>query len=477
MNEEAFANNRLHQILPSREGQTLRRIAEKVRAAGGRLWLVGGAVRDGLRGNPSLDLDAEVYGLTAEKLEAVLLSVGPCSLVGRAFAVWKMKGLSLDVALPRRERAHGRGHRDFTIEADPHLSLSEASRRRDFTINAILWDPLSGELADPTGGLADLEARVLRHTSPQFSEDPLRVLRAMQFAARFDLAVAPGTLDLCRRLSQDDLPPERLFEEWRKLIVAGRLPSRGLRFLREAGWIRFYPELAALIDCPQDPLWHPEGDVWEHTLHSLDAFAAHRTGDAREDLIVGLAVLCHDLGKPATTVFERGHWRSPNHESEGEGPTRSFLARLTREQALVEAVVDLVLTHMRPHQLHDARASDAAVRRLAMKIGRIDRLVRVAEADARGRPPQVVADYAPGQWLLERAQALTLANNKPQPIIRGRDLLQLGMKPGPKMGDLLQRLFEAQLDGKFDSRTDGLIVARELLASISTFSDEQGAFN
>lgn len=462
-----FVKNQLHTILPTREGQTLRRIAEKARDAGGRLWLVGGAVRDGLRGNPGLDLDAEVYGLDAEKLETLLLSVGPCDLVGRSFAVWKMKGISLDVSLPRRERAHGTGHRDFTIEADPHLSLEEAARRRDFTINAILWDPLGGELADPTGGLADIRAGILRHTSPQFSEDPLRVLRAMQFIARFKLTVAPATLALCRELTQEALPPERLFEEWRKLIVAGRQPSRGLRFLREIGWLRFYPELEALVDCPQDPVWHPEGDVWEHTLHSLDAYAATRTGDAREDLIIGLAVLCHDFGKPATTVFERGHWRSPNHESVGEGPARAFLARLTREQALVKAIVDLVVTHMRPHQLHEARASDSAVRRLAMRIGRIDRLVRVAEADARGRPPQAVPHYAPGAWLLERAHALTLADDKPSPLIRGRDLMKLGVKAGPGMGQILHRLFEAQLDGRFETFDQGLEYARKLVRETS----------
>jgi len=449
--------------LPPRERQTLTRLAQQIHQAGGRLWLVGGAVRDALRGEPVPDLDAEIYGIPEQQLEKILKKVGPCDLVGRSFAVWKMKGLPLDISLPRRERAYGPGHKDFTIEADPFLSIAEAARRRDFTINALHWDPLNGELADPTGGLSDLKAGILRHTSPQFSEDPLRVLRAMQFVARFDLTVAPETAELCRALTPHDLPPERLFEEWRKLLVSGKRPSLGLSFLKDVDWIRYFPELAELIDCPQDPQWHPEGDVWEHTLHCLDAFAERRIGEPREDLIVGLGVLCHDLGKPATTVFWDGRWRSPQHEAVGEQPTRSFLARLTRETALIESVVDLVVTHMRPYQLYQAGAGDAAVRRLAVRVGRIDRLVRVAEADARGRPPEKVETFAAGEWLLERAEALALADRQPEPIVRGRHLASLGMPPGPAMGELIKELFELQLDGIFSDLESGLSLARQKL--------------
>lgn len=466
-------NRQIGTTIPPRLRQRIESLAQAVAAAGGRLWIVGGAVRDALRGEPSPDYDAEVYGIPEEELEKLLRRVGRVDLVGRSFAVWKMKGMPLDVALPRRERADGPGHKDFTIEADPFLSLELAARRRDFTINALLWDPLNDELADPTGGLADLESGLLRHTSDQFAEDPLRVLRAMQFVARFELSVAPETLELCRSLTPSNLPPERLFEEWRKLIVAGRRPSLGLRFLRDVGWLRFFPELEALIDCPQDPQWHPEGNVWEHTAHCMDAFARSRIGDAREDLIVGLAVLCHDLGKPATTALIDGRWRAPRHEAEGEHPTRSFLARLTRETALIEAVVDLVTTHMRPHQLYVAGAGDGAVRRLAVRVGRIDRLVRVAEADARGRPPEVVETFPAGEWLLQRAKALTLADRQPEPLVKGRHLMPLGVKPSREMGQLIKELFELQLDGVFSDLESGLQIARQRLPPGTSEPDSQ----
>jgi tRNA nucleotidyltransferase (CCA-adding enzyme) len=452
---------------PERERNLVLALAQAVGSAGGRLFAVGGAVRDPLRGTPVGDLDVEVYGLSPDQLEGILKRHAPADLVGRAFAVWKLRGVDVDVALPRQEVATGRGHRDFEIKVDPNLPLPVAARRRDFTINALLWDPLQEELVDPTGGGADLRRGVLRHTSPQFAEDPLRVLRAMQFAARFDFEVAPETISLCRELTPNALPAERLFEEWRKLLVHGKRPSRGLHFLRECDWVRFFPELAALIDCPQEPSWHPEGDVWTHTLHALDAFAAAHLGDPREDLIVGLAVLCHDFGKPSTTVFENDRWRSPMHESEGEWPTRSFLARLTQEKELVEAVVALVVTHMRPHQLHASGAGDAAVRRLAHRLGRIDRLVRVAEADARGRPPIIVETYEPGVWLMAQAEKLALRDARPMPLLFGRDLIARGVQPGPKMGEILDELFEQQLEGTFTDRDEAVAYLERYLSNNS----------
>ncbi len=453
----------LRGAFPSIEGKTIDILARSIRREGGRLWMVGGAVRDALLGKKAPDLDAEVYGLDPSKLDRILRSIAPSYLVGRSFAVWKMKGLSLDVSLPRRERQTGLRHQDFQIEADPFLSLDEAARRRDFTINALLWDPLTDELADPTGGLEDLARGILRHTSEQFAEDPLRVLRAMQFVARFELKVAPETSTLCRQLTPEHLPAERLLDEWRKLIVSGVRPSLGLRFLRDVGWLRFFPELEALIDCPQDPEWHPEGDVWEHTLHCLDAFARSRTGDPREDFIVGLAVLCHDMGKPLTTEFSEGRWRSPLHEAAGEAPARSFLQRLTRESSLTEDVVTLVITHMRPHQLFTGGAGDAAVRRLAARVGRIDRLIRVAQADACGRPPIEVRHFPAGQWLKDKAEALAVTDSQPEPVIKGRHLLSLGMEPGPAIGRLTQELYERQLDGEFHDLEAGLTLAREIL--------------
>lgn len=448
-------------VIAAQELAEVERLAGRVRVAGGRAVCVGGCVRDGLLERPSKDIDMEVFGLAAEVLEAMLREHYQVIAVGKSFGVFKLRGLEIDVALPRRERKAGQGHKAFEIEGDPDMSFEEAAYRRDFTINAISYDPLARELIDPLGGVADLQAGVLRHTGKQFAEDPLRVLRAMQFIARFELQIAPETLQLCRSITMEDLPPERLYEEWRKLLLAGRKPSMGLNFLRECGWVRYFPELEVLIGCEQDPQWHPEGDVWTHTLHCLDAFAKARIGDEFEDLAVGFGVLCHDLGKPLTScIDDEGRIRSPRHDVEGEAPTRSFLARLTNWRELVEAVVVLVCNHMRPAMLGKQDASDSAIRRLARAVGRLDRLMRVVEADMAGRPP-LPADFPAGRWIMERAAALAVQDAAPKPIVLGRHLQALGLQPGPHFKPILEAAYEAQLDGEFDD----LEGAREWLAT------------
>lgn len=443
----------------------LETICRQIAEAGGRAILVGGTVRDALLGQPAGDLDFEVFGVEPGRLQELLARDFRLDLVGQSFGVLKLRGLAIDVSLPRRESKRGLGHKGFEIHSDPAMSFAEAATRRDFTLNAIGFDPLSGELLDPHGGARDLEARVLRHVSERFSEDPLRVLRAMQLAARFELEVAPQTVALCRTIATEGLARERVFEEWKKLVLLGRRPSLGLRFLQGCGWIHDYPELVALVGCPQDPEWHPEGDVWVHTLHVMDAFAGERLGDDWEDLVVGFGCLCHDLGKPATTTFDPdGRIRSKNHEEVGEAPTRSFLGRLTVQDKLVEEVVPLVREHLKPTALFKAAASAAAVRRLARRVGRIDRLVRVARADHQGRPPLVFDGFPAGAWLLEQAEKLAITDHAPRPIVLGRHLIEMGLTPGPHFGPILEACFEAQLDGEFSELEGGLALARELAA-------------
>jgi len=279
----------------------LAQVCQLVAEAGGEAWLVGGSVRDLALGRVVNDLDLEVFRLDAEALQACLAKSFELDLVGASFGILKLRGLPIDVGLPRRETKTGRGHRGFVVDADPDLALAKAAARRDFTVNAIYWQPLTGELNDPWGGLDDLKRGVLRHTSAAFVEDPLRVMRAMQLVARFGFKVAPDTLALCREMPLEGLAGERIWEEWVKLITQGVKPALGLAFLHQSGWLAHFPELQALRGCVQDPTYHPEGDVWVHTLHCLDAFAAERTGDHWEDLVVGCAVLCHDLGKPTST--------------------------------------------------------------------------------------------------------------------------------------------------------------------------------
>jgi len=428
------------------------RIAELARRAGGRAYLVGGAVRDLILGGAPKDFDIEVFGIQPQELVALIGAEFELDLVGVSFGVLKVKGHDIDVAIPRRESKSGLGHRAFEIESESSLSLEEAALRRDFTINAIYYDPLECAILDPFGGRRDLESRTLRHVSSKFSEDPLRVLRGMQFVARFDLEPAPETIAVCKAIQPEALPPERIFEEWSKLLLKGGAISKGLEFLRAVGWVRHYPELDALIGCAQDPGWHPEGDVWRHTLNCLDAFAMSRVGDKREDLIVGLAVLCHDFGKPATTRLEDGRIRSRGHDEAGVAPTVSFLRRMTAEERILREVPALVQAHMAPFSLWRSNAGDAAVRRLAAKVVRIDRLIRVAEADARGCGNDPCAPVQQGEalaWLAASAERLRVKDSAPVPILRGRDLIGLGMKPSPRFGKILSAAYDAQLDGLF----------------------------
>ncbi len=423
--------------------------------AGGRAWLVGGSVRDAFLGLPVRDLDLEVFGLEDAGLRSALETEFSLDYVGQSFGIYKLQGLPLDVGLPRRESKTGRGHKSFVMTADPNLSLPEAAARRDFTINAVYCNPLTLEIRDPHGGLPDLHNRILRHTSPAFREDPLRVLRGMQFAARFDLTVAAETIAESRTIDLEGLAPERIFWEWEKMILRGIKPSRGLKFLRDSGWIRFFPELDDLQGCPQDPKWHPEGDVWEHTLHCMDAFAENRIDQEWEDLVVGFAVLCHDLGKPATTVVTPQKIKAHGHEEAGAFLTRSFLGRMTNQQDLVDEVVLLVVDHMRPSIFYRDKSSDAAIRRLAARVGRIDRLVRVARADVLGRPPLPVDPFPAGPWLLAQARRLEVCLEAAPRLVQGRHLLELGFTPGPHFKMILGRCYEAQLDGEITTTEEG----------------------
>ena len=441
-------------------------VADLVRRAGGRALLVGGCVRDRLLGTEPKDFDLECFGVDFGTLQKVLGERFDLDVVGMSFGVIKLHGHDIDIAMPRRETKLGIGHRAFDMEYDPSLTIEEASARRDFTVNAIYMDPISGEVLDPWNGRRDLESRVLRHVSDHFREDPLRVLRGMQFVARFGLKPADATIEMCQTMTPENLPPERLFEEWAKLLTKGVYISKGLEFLRETNWVQYYPELHRLIGCRQDPEWHPEGDVWNHTLCCLDAYARMRDSsgaDYDEDLIVGLAVLCHDFGKPACTSYDpkRKRIRSLGHDEAGVEPTLSFLRRLTNEDRILKEVPPLVRLHMRPFAMWKDKSSDGAIRRLAAKVVRIDRLLRVAAADDSGRPP-FPSEPEPLAWLAAQAERLRVADSAPKPIVQGRDLIALGMKPGVAFGEILRRCYEAQMDGAFFDIEHGIEYIRSL---------------
>jgi len=432
--------------------------------AGGKALLVGGYVRDKLLNIESRDFDIEVYGLDVETIIKVLSEHFKLDVVGASFGVIKIHGAEIDVSIPRRESKSGTGHKGFIIHGDPDMSVEEASARRDFTINSMAFDPLTEKIIDPHNGQTDLFNKILRHTSSQFSEDPLRVLRGMQFCARFKLEPADETIELCKQITMEGLAHERIFEEWRKLVLKGKLISLGLEFLRKSTWIRYFPELKALIGLEQNPDWHPEGDVWNHTLHCMDAFASERTGNEWDDLIVGFAVLCHDFGKPATTEkLEDGRIVSRRHEKMGEEPTISFLSRMTHQTQIINEVVPLVTNHLSPLRFHASNVKKSTIRRLANRVGRIDRLVRVARADRMGRPPKTIGDFPEGEWLLEKARELQIEKEKPKPIMMGRHLIRLGVKPGPIFGKILDECYESQLDGVFSDEKGGTEFVKKLL--------------
>jgi tRNA nucleotidyltransferase (CCA-adding enzyme) len=467
-------------------GPALARLVSAIVGAGGRPLAVGGAVRDHLLGKAPKDIDVEVYGVPLETLEqAFARERFEVHAVGRSFGVLKVAvptdpprqqagapqepaRETFDVALPRRESKEGRGHKGFVVASDPHMDPKDAAARRDFTLNAIAVDlspENAGALVDPWHGADDLARGVLRHVSPAFDEDPLRVLRAAQFAARLVLDVDESTLERCRTLRGElrTLPAERVWGELEKLCVKGVYPSLGLEVLRKTGALEeLFPELHALIGCGQEFEWHPEGDVWRHTLLVTDeaALLSARNGLADDErLRVVLGALCHDLGKPPTTEFIDGRIRSRDHESAGDAPTRAFLGRLGAPLALVEDVVALVRDHLKPFHLWRERdkISDGALRRLALRVP-IPRLVHVAQADHFGRttPDALAREDHASPWLLAQAARLAVDAAKPEPLMLGRHLIQLGLKPGPHFKQLLADAFEAQLDGKFSDEQAGL---------------------
>jgi tRNA nucleotidyltransferase (CCA-adding enzyme) len=457
----------------------VRAVAEAAAAEGGRALVVGGWVRDRLRGHPSKDVDIEVFGVAAERLPALLAPLGRVEAVGQAFPVYKVLPRGggdgdIDVALPRRESRRGRGHRGFEVRGDPFMSIEEAARRRDFTVNAIAWDPLTGAFEDPCRGRDDLERRMLRAVDPAtFGDDSLRVLRAVQFAARFEFALDPDTAALCRAVPLDDLPAERVWGEVEKLLYAAR-PSLGLRLALDLGVVdRLLPELRPLVGCPQEPEWHPEGDVWTHTLLVIDAARAASADLDRPRLIaVMLGALCHDLGKPATTAVVDGRIRSLDHERAGVAPTVRLLDRLnlhTLDGLDVRAqVVGLVAHHLKPGAFYKgARAGDGAFRRLAQKVD-LELLARLAKADCLGRTGAF--DCSAMDWFLERARALGVEHRPPAPLLLGRHLLALGLEPGPPIGEILKQVYERQLDGEITTVDEAIAEARRLLGGARTGS-------
>lgn len=457
------------QGLEAREAfETVCRFAEAIKRARGRALLVGGSVRDEILGTASKDFDIEVYGLPSETIQKILATFGRVDEVGKAFGILKMSsgGIDLDVSMPRTDSKTGQGHTGFEVTLDPGMTIREAAKRRDFTFNALAKDPLTGDIFDPFGGAEDLGRRVLRVTDKErFRDDPLRVMRGAQFVGRFGLRIDPDSLQLMQEMVPQlrELPKERMKEEWEKLLMKSVLPSAALQALHEIGVIdALYPELADLRGTQQEFEWHPEGDVWVHTLMVVDAakrIAERFRLEKDQARAVVYASLCHDLGKPGTTAYENGRVRSHAHDVAGDEPTRAFLEKLGVEKKFIERVVPLVREHLWPGVMlrQDEKAkngngepvSDGAFRRLAKRLApaTIEDLTYVSEADHDGRGPFMDPDHPEqfllqwgskaGEWARDRATRIGVYQEAPKPIVTGRELLARGYKSGKLIGQIM----------------------------------------
>jgi tRNA nucleotidyltransferase (CCA-adding enzyme) len=444
-------------------------VALAVRASGGRALIVGGWVRDRLM-RPESDatnIDLEVFGLASDRLRRLLESFGRVEAVGESFQVYKLG--DLDVSLPRRDSKAGRGHKGFVVVGDPDMSIEEAARRRDFTVNAISWDPLTNEYFDPFGGREDIARGVLRMVdAATFADDSLRVLRAVQFAARLGFQLDEETRALCRTIALDDLPSERVWGEFEKLLLAAK-PSIGFALAMDLGVIaKLFPELQALSGCPQEPERHPEGDVWVHTLQVIDE-ARGRIDDLPrpQQLAVMLGAVAHDLGKPATTAFSDGRIRSMNHEEQGVPPATAFLDRVNVHSIdgydVRKQVLGITAQHLKPGSWFKVRdeVGDGAFRRLAQKVD-LELLARVAKSDCQGRRPGQF-DCTAMDWFIERARAIGADKGPPKPLLLGRHLLELGLEPGPRVGEILKAVYELQMDGTVTTVAEAIEAAKPLL--------------
>lgn len=443
--------------LPDYVGNILR----DINASGGRALIVGGAVRDAILGASPKDIDFEVYNLSYENLNKILSKYGRADLVGKAFGVIKFTGkdgMDFDFSLPRIDSKSGVGHKDFQVQVSSNLSPKEAAARRDFTMNAISYDPLTNEIIDPYNGRLDLKNKTLRHTSQAFSEDPLRVLRGMQFASRFGFNLAPETALLAQSIKNEykHLPKERVYEEFKKLTQKGIEPGKALDYLYQTGWSENFPHIHNLRNVEQEAEWHPEIWLDEHTKQVMNEAAKiatekKLTPEEREVLIY--AALCHDFAKPATTqrIVKKGVERitSHGHEEAGGPMARQFLTQIGAPKDIISKVVPLVENHLNHIHLSNSTKPDAFVKNLAERIhpATIKELHNLINADHKGRrtPQQIKAgenipDSIEAQKMANRAKEHGVYEGKHNGFLQGRDILQRypWVKPGKELGDVLK---------------------------------------
>jgi len=436
----------------------------------GCAFFVGGYVRDKYLGKSSKDIDIEVFNHNYDQILQKIKNISVIEDVfecGKSFNVIKAKlinGLEIDIAVPRREVSTGTGHRDYVIIPDPNMSLHEASSRRDFTFNAIM-ERIDGVVVDHHNGVDDLMAKRLRAVGNSFLDDPLRVLRGMQFCGRFNLRVEESTAYLCALISGQvlNMSKERIWTEWEKLFLKAKTPSLGIQFLEDTGSIVLFPELSVLSETPQDPVYHPEGDALNHTKLVLDEGAKIADDESlnnHDRTILMLSCLCHDFGKAMTTIIENGVIRSPGHAQVGVHPISDFLEAIGAPISIRESVITLCENHM---ALVGGQVSSRQVRKLARKINATSSLsmlrhLIVADHMGRGGASSYPEDV---DVMMEKAQDMNISDSVPTPLMQGRDLIVMGMTPGPRFGMILSDVYEQQLDGQIVSLEDAQVYVTE----------------
>lgn len=431
----------------------------------GKPYVVGGFVRDYIMGMQSKDIDIEVFGLNPDALKQILSHHGEVNAVGSAFGVIKVNvgGDDCDFSIPRRDNKQGRGHKGFIVDFDSTLTEEEAASRRDFTMNSMFMDPFNGNLVDPYKGRLAIKNNILHATSRAFVEDPLRVLRGMQFASRFGMEMSMPTVRMCQEMRREfkTLPKDRVREEFHKMATKGqRRWDMGMDVLCETNWILNFPEIKVMEFLEQDSEWHPEGDVLQHTLEVMEQggrLSLIHNLNERDSIILMYACLCHDMGKVTTTEKIDGRWASHGHDEAGEKPTRSFLESLGESQDIIEEVVALVKCHMRHVRADGEGISAKSVRRLARDVqpSNIQMLSLVVEADHSGRGTQPKGMPESMQKILATAESISVVSKAPDGIVMGRHLIEWGLRPSPEFGNILRCTYEAQLDGEITSVEDG----------------------
>lgn len=412
-------------------------LASEVKTHGGAVYYVGGYVRDQILGKDNKDIDIEVHGVSQECLKEILLKFGEVTEQGASFGILKCKGHSeIDIAQPRYERKTGDKHTDFEVIVDPFMGIKEAMKRRDFTINAVYQDVLTGELFDEFNGIKDLKEGVIRHVNDStFIEDPLRVLRAAQFAARFGFTVADETLVLMSKMDLSHISRERINEELKKGMMKSDKPSVFFNTLKEVNQLRhWFPEVDALIGCPQNVNFHPEGDVYNHTMLVLDKAATYRD-KAEHPYEFMVAALCHDFGKPLTLEFneKKGVYQSLEHEIAGVEPAKEFCDRVIHNNKLKDYVLDMVEHHDRPLMLYSGKSKPKKTNVMYDQSICPNDLIYLTLSDKHGYTEEQTADYE--KWLRERLDKYKERMQHPE--VTGDDLIELGLKPGKEFKEIL----------------------------------------